>query len=535
MRGGGFPIIRMKPGEAGAVVTEFENALIDAKIPIYQRGEDLVHPLRLNEVRKIENAGIEEKPQVDEKGRAHYVCEGEIRRAPESLVLRPVDEDWLFGIASDIADWRLGKNVGGKATWAWADPKPLYMKQLIKRRPARFPVLRGIATTPIIDATGRVVQVPGYDPGSMMLLDFKEGAFPPVPESPDLEEAKAAYKILMNPFREMPWATPAAKSVAGSAMLTALVRGSLRAAPMHVFDAPTAGTGKSKICDTVGILATGSIVPAMSQGKSAEEDEKRLSVALYYGDPVVLIDNVEQPITGDFLCSCCTQEIVQARILGLSDRRVTPVTALFTASGNNVVTAGDMSRRVIIGRIDAGCERPDERKFDFDPVLEAKRDRTKMVVAALTILKAYHDAGRPMPPNTTEFGSFEDWSGWVRGALLWMGEADPCATREDVISSDGQKNDLIEVMDLWEKAFGAKPVSLSKVHSDPDAMALVQKFCEVTAAHDWNAKSVGWWLRRNKDRFVGGRCFRVARATNDGVIWSLHGAAGKGKTDALPF
>jgi hypothetical protein len=42
-------------------------------------------------------------------------------------------------------------------------------------------------------------------------------------------------------------------------------------------------------------------------------------------------------------------------------------------------------------------------------------------MAALGILKAYIDAGRPAKPGT--LGSFEDWSEDVRGAFGWLGEA----------------------------------------------------------------------------------------------------------------
>ncbi len=49
--------------------------------------------------------------------------------------------------------------------------------------------------------------------------------------------------------------------------------------------------------------ATGFRPPALSQGKTAEEDEKRLATILFAGDRVIHIDNCEQPITGDFLCS----------------------------------------------------------------------------------------------------------------------------------------------------------------------------------------------------------------------------------------
>ena len=57
----------------------------------------------------------------------------------------------------------------------------------------------------------------------------------------------------------------------------------------------------------------------MSQGSDEEETEKRLSVVLQAGDPVLLIDNCERALKGEFLCSMLTQEILQARILGRSD------------------------------------------------------------------------------------------------------------------------------------------------------------------------------------------------------------------------
>lgn len=535
MRGGGVPVIKMRAGEAHLVMDELEAALVAINAPIYQRGASLVRPVRVNEVKGElkESIILNQDGEVkDDKGRVVF---DNIRRAPQSLVLAQVDETWLYDYTSANCDWRAPKQ--GK--WAYADPKTVYLHGIVKRRPAPYPIVLAIAGTPIIDASGRIVQVPGYDSQSQMLLDFEPGAFPPVPEAPTMEDARNALEVLMRPFREMPWTEAAAKSVTASAMLTSLVRGSLRTAPMHVFDSPTAGTGKSKICDAIGVLATGEVLPAMSQGKSPDEDEKRISVSLFYGDRVVLLDNCELPITGDFLCSCLTQETVQARILGESERRITPVACLFVASGNNVTVAGDMSRRTLICRIDSGAERPDERVFDFCPVQETRRDRAKMVVAGLTVLKAYHDAGRPVK-SLTPMGSFEDWSDWVRGALVWLGYADPCATREAVLDSDSNKNDLLEVMQLWERVFGSLPVTISKIqgNSHTEAAALEMKLCEVSGSRDWHAKNVAGWLRRNKDRFVGGRAFRVTPGKGSSAShWRLAGAVDSGKptTPDLPF
>jgi len=78
-----------------------------------------------------------------------------------------------------------------------------------------------------------------------------------------------------------------------AAVLTALVRRTLRAAPMHGVSAPTPGTGKdigdsSGVIDRDGARSHGDC----PQGANAEEDEKRLFSALLQGDLLLTIDNV---------------------------------------------------------------------------------------------------------------------------------------------------------------------------------------------------------------------------------------------------
>jgi hypothetical protein len=230
---------------------------------------------------------------------------------------------------------------------------------------------------------------------------------------------------------------------------------------------------------------------------------------LFAGDPVIHIDNCERPITGDFLCSMLTQEVVQARILGQSERRVLPCTALVLASGNNLTLAGDVSRRAVICRLDAKVERPDTRKFDFDCHDEVLAARPELVVAALTVLRAYIVADRPT--KLTPMGSFTDWE-WIRGALVWLDCADPADTRSAILDSDPRKDELVVVMDLWASAFGDKAVEVGEisVSTCKEVAALHAKFIEVAChvAGKWSGKSVGWWLRRYKDRVVGDRCFR---------------------------
>lgn len=502
--------IIMSGGNLSAIVDQAENALIELGTPIYQRGEELVRPIKLGQ-------------EKSESG---------IKRTPGATVLHSVTGPWLIEQMGQAASWiTIRRTPKDEVIETPHDPFPKYATTLLNRVGHwKFPVLRAVITCPTLDRDGRIIETPGYDPLSALFLDFEHGSFPPIPRSPSKEDAKGALDLLLRPLRGFPWASPQAKSVALSAMLTGLVRPSLRTSPLHGFDAPTAGTGKSLLAEIPGLLAMGVKPPAMSQGKTPEEDEKRLSTILHAGDPVILVDNCEQAITGDFLCSMLTQETVQARILGQSERRILPCTALVLVTGNNLTFAGDISRRSLVCRLDAKEERPDQRKFDFDCQLEVIQSRPALVVAGLTVLLAYHLAGRPA--DLTPMGSFNDYE-WVRGALVWLGEADPAATREAILDSDPRKNELIEIMKLWATVYGNKPVVIGDISNfalgDLNGQALKNALTDIACQNrTWSSKSVGKWMSRNKGKIISGKHFQ--RIEGNHTAWSLDETQG-----SLPF
>ena len=479
--------IVMRPGELVSIVSEAQRALIADGAAIYQRGGTLVRPVRVDR-------------------RADRANPSAVRRDVGATVLIDVQPPWLVERMARAAEWdRPTKN--GETV---ADPKVKYANHLLSRAGEwEFRVLHGILTAPTLAADGRAIEEPGFDQASGLLLDFEPDAFPRVPEEPTKEEAAAALALLEHPLRKFPFVDDAARSVALSANLTALIRPSLQTAPLHAFDAPVAGTGKSMLASMAGLLATGTLPAAMSQGKTPEEDEKRLTTVLHAGDPVILIDNCDHPVQGDFLCSMLTQQIVQTRILGKSERLILPCTALVMATGNNLTLAGDVSRRAVICRLDARIERPDERSFDFDPLAEIRAQRPALVVAGLTILRAYALAGRPAA--LSPFGNFDDWS-WVRGALVWLGRADPVATRETILANDPQKGELLEVMEVWESAFGDEAVTTGAIGVDLEGNASHRELCgllrEVACrGGPYSPRSVGKWLAKHADRVVGGRRF----------------------------
>ena len=165
-----------------------------------------------------------------------------------------------------------------------------------------------------------------------------------MPDSPSRADAVAALGRLKEVIEDFPFVDMPSRSVALSAMLTVVCRKSMRTAPLHGFTAPTMGTGKSLIADVVAALGTGRDAPVMSQGATEEEDEKRLLSVLMQGDPVVVIDNVTRPVTGDALCSILTSETWQNRKLGTNDQIRVPTQTLFIANGNNLQFREDRRR-----------------------------------------------------------------------------------------------------------------------------------------------------------------------------------------------
>src|SRR5690606_21364248 len=145
--------------------------------------------------------------------------------------------------------------------------------------------------------------------------------------------------------------------------------------------------------------------------------------------------------------------------------------------------------------------------------------RHELVVAALTVLRAYDVAGRPT--KVKAMGAFEDWS-WIRGALMWLDCADPADTREEIFDSDPKKQDLADVMDLWKYTVGCEQVTTSDLQrraQDEDRKAyagdqlggpyttLCDRLREATGRTQWSSKSVGWWLLQQRGRVVDGRYF----------------------------
>ena len=239
---------------------------------------------------------------------------------------------------------------------------------------------------------GSICERPGYDAASHLLFKPENQFFPTVPQYPDQVSAAVALGKLRALISSFPFVTAIDRAVALAGFLTALDRRSMATAPLIGFTAPVAGTGKSLLVDLMSILATGRLMPVLSQGRNEDEFEKRLGASLMAGDACISIDNCEAPLSGALLCQALTQGELDIRLLGYSRNIRTVMNSSLFATGNNLEIAGDLTRRCLLGSLDAGVERPELREFKGDIVAETHARRGELVAAALTVLRAWHVA-----------------------------------------------------------------------------------------------------------------------------------------------
>lgn len=400
--------------------------------------------------------------------------------------------------------------------WSWSKgkvPMPVPKDPDVKlasvlgqaRERWRFPVLANITGVPVFRPDGSLLTTPGYDPATCLYFDPAEAEFPAVPDAPTREDAKAALEVLKRPFRGFPIPRSECRSALWAAVISVVVTPTVDAVPAIGVSAAAPAFGKTKLQRCIGAMAMGTDPACMNQSSSDEEDAKRLDAVLLAGDPIIAIDNVTRPVGGDVLCSIVTNGVHKVRVLGRSEVPQVSARVQLVVNGNHLRFWGDMCRRVLLVAIEnEAVERPEERVFDFCPVQETLANRGAMVAAALTILRAWHCAGRPQPDGYKPMGSFEGWE-CVRLALLWLGEADPRRSQALVMEDDPAREadaDLLEL--LWhhrqDTPFRARDLRES-VHDErgrPTAMgdALLD-------GGPWNPKRAGNRLALLRDRWVG--------------------------------
>jgi putative DNA primase/helicase len=305
---------------------------------------------------------------------------------------------------------------------------------ILKARGWPFAPVSGLINAPTLRPDGSPLLKEGYDTETGLLLINPPKV--PMKLHPTRDDAAAALKILRALLSEVPFVKDQDRAVALSLILTTILRGALETSPLHIFVAPTAGSGKSFVVDIASLIATGHRCAVVAATGISEELEKRLGAAMVSGRTLISLDNLSGELSSNLLCQAVSQPVISFRPLGVSAEVNLTTRSVFVATGNNLSIADDLGRRTLLANLDPGMERPWQRQFVQKPLEMIGRDRSKYIGAALTITRAYIAAGMPeLPPD---LNGFERWSRLVRAPLMWLGEDDPVLTMEAAREGDAR-------------------------------------------------------------------------------------------------
>jgi hypothetical protein len=284
----------------------------------------------------------------------------------------------------------------------------------------KIPPLQGLVEAPTFAPDGTLLAHEGYHPGAQVWFHRAPDFTVPVASlRPSRTEIQQARDLIMKELLgDFPFDTEASRAHALAAMLLPFAREMIAGpTPLHLIDAPAAGTGKGLLADVMSLPASGRGTEVMAEGQDDEEWRKRITAVLVKGPTFVMVDNVARRLDSAALAAALTGSIWTDRILGKTATVTLPNRAVWLATGNNIAVSTEMARRSVWMRLDARTDMPWKRT-DFRHLklrVWAQENRSQLVHACLTLVQGWIAAGRP--PGKAMLGSFEAWAETMSGIL----------------------------------------------------------------------------------------------------------------------
>ena len=483
--------IQILTGESARCTDEISQYLSDQG-EVYERGQVLLDVNQDGQTRILNTAGI--------KYLAGSAC-NLVRHDQRSNKLKPTD---LPDTVAQLIGGRGGQGV--------------------------FRKLTGVVSAPTMMPSGRIISVPGYDPETgLLFLDNRQVTLPKIINRPNNTEIQAAYEELWYPVKDFPCDSDASRSCLLAALLTSVVRSCLPTAPAFGFDAPTQGSGKTKLAQCVAALGTGRVESLFPPPSDDEETRKKIATALAKSRSVLIFDNMETQLKSPVLAALLTSRVWSDRLLGGNTEIEADNRMLVLITGNNLAPVGDIVRRLLTIRIDPKLEASEvwKREFTIDPLDYIVRNRQQLVASALTLLSGYVAAGRPkMTPG--RLASFEEWDDLIRQPIVWLGQqgvaglCDPITSLTEAAASDPDAMRLADLAHQWHSTFGSAGQSLNEVVCKSE-LRDVLKDIAIDRQGFPNSRILAAYLSKRVGKIVAGYRFERHNGRSNTSLWRVVG------------
>ncbi len=490
--------IVLSPAELNKNLARLDKTLANSSRDIFQRGDEVVFV----------------------RDSIEGTRDGEDIWAPQIVPMnvQQIQQEAMRAIKFCKFDARRGHTVPAECPESFA-------KHYLYKKEWRLRYLFGLLSHPTMRPDGSIVEKEGYDPDSGVFF-APSIKFPSVSRSPSKRDVQAAVDALRDVTRGFDFADDAAFAVWAACLMSVLLRPALPIAPIYGFDAPQAGSGKTKLATSISLIARGETVETMNQPPDAAEEEKRLFAAFRAGRRFILFDNCMRPLDGEHLCAIATSPKWGARILGVSKEQYFPTAVTIMCTGNQLAFRGDLASRAFVCRLAPRVENPRERRFNWSFEDECLERRGELVTAALTIARHYLVGTQPLEARTR----FPEWDRMVRQPLIAAGLPDVCLTMQpEVDQEDRNTGTFRRVLKTWDAAFGDQPVRLKQLVNRAECagakgetlLALLEEIAPGEHDGEFDPVRLGRWLRDHRDLFAGGRVLRCQSDERNGSRWRV--------------
>ena len=365
-----------------------------------------------------------------------------------------------------------------------------------------FKPLEGFTDMPFMRPDGTVCDTPGYDEETGVIYDVEPMQAATVPEwgEGDEDKARAAMEVVMRPFRGYKLESDKDRAALVAAALMTNARTSLTIAPAVLITAPQYGSGKTKMAQCLAVMAGGGTATATLDAHEENVIKSLLSV-LAENTPAVIFDNFSGKLHSEALANALTSDVWTGRQLGKSQMITVNTRRLFAITGCGVVVGADMVRRILPITIHPDTARPDQRRFDFDPVEEVKANRLAIRVSALAAIRWF--SKHKLKEDDSIPSSYAEWDFRVRKAATYFTGCDPILAMEASRENDPEAETLRSLLIAWLQRFGDDPQITGAVKHDPDE-ALQEAIGSITGRADPSGIQFGLYVRRMVGRQVEG-------------------------------
>jgi len=390
-------------------------------------------------------------------------------------------------------------------------PPPTWLaRAVLDKAHSIAPKLSGSISMPLFVPPGNIVSAGYHVPSGLFVRGAPRGLNS---RAQPIEQGMAgvAMDYALEPWSDFPFTGDRDRSVLLALIVTILLRHNVYGpVPIFGISAPVMGTGKTIMVEMVGMLTLGKRPSTMLPTRDENEMRKRILAIALKAHRFVLLDNVEGELRSPSLAAAVTGQRITDRILGKSEVVDVDSKSVWAITGNSLIIGGDLERRALMLRIDAGMAHPGRRRFARTPeclAIAISARRASMLRKIFSCLAGFYTAGAPRH-LASPLGSFEAWDSVVRSFVVWCGLVDP-------VIEDQPHADLDLLLNTWYAILGDQPMSVTKLmeHVSPSLQRALPK--------ERDTASMGRALSRSANIKSGKHTLQKAGRGSTGMLWKV--------------